>query len=143
MRLTIQIRKLLQASLIIFSILTFPVISWANESNPTQYVLKGQASPFAGFIVEESRLKMCVVATQDAIYYRDLSKLQEKFYMQKMADNKTIADLTLEIRTKEDAAVEKGLKAELRSKSVWWKQYWFTIPATALVFILSHGVLFP
>jgi len=85
---------------------------------------------------------MCVTAVQDANYYRDLAKLQDKYYEQKIADNAKIAALQLEIKTKEDAAVEKGLKEELAAKSVWYRQPWFTISATALVFILT-GVFAP
>jgi len=85
---------------------------------------------------------MCVTAAQDATYYRDLAKLQEKFYTQKMEDNAKIAALQLELKTREDAAVEKGLKKELRAKSVFYKQWWFTVPATAIVFIAT-GVLIP
>jgi len=127
---------------ITLSILIFPATNWAAELNPTQYVLKGQAAPFTGFIVDEPRLKMCVTAVQDANYYRDLAKLQDKYYEQKIADNAKIAALQLEIKTKEDAAVEKGLKEELAAKSVWYRQPWFTISATALVFILT-GVFAP
>ena len=142
MHSTIPIRKLLLAISIILSILIFPAINWSAELNPTQYVLKGQAAPFTGFVVDESRLKMCVTAAQDATYYRDLAKLQEKFYTQKMEDNAKIAALQLELKTREDAAVEKGLKKELRAKSVFYKQWWFTVPATAIVFIAT-GVLIP
>ncbi len=124
-------------------ILTFPVSNWAAGLNPTQYVLKGTSAPFDGFVVEQDRLQVCVAAAQDANYYRDLAGLQEKFYAQKIDDDAKIAALTLEIKTKEGAAVEKGLKDELKSKSAWYKQYWFTVPATALVIILSHGLLLP
>ncbi len=134
---------MLLAISIILLILTFPVSNWAGSLNPTQYVLKGAPAPFTGFVVEEPRLQICVTAVQDANYFRDLAALQEKFYTQKMADEAKIAALQLELKTKEDAAVEKGLKAEVAKKSVFYKQYWFTIPATALVFILSHGLLVP
>lgn len=53
------------------------------------------------------------------------------------------AKLELEKTKGEAAAVEKGLKTEVAKKSVWYKQYWFTIPATALTFILSRGMLVP
>lgn len=122
---------------------TFLQSSSFAQSNPTQYVLKGGIAPFSGFVVEQDRLQICVTAVQDANYYRDLATLQERFYTQKMADDAKIAALTLEIKIKEDAAVEKGLKEALKSKSVWYKQYWFTVPATALVIILSQGLLVP
>ena len=136
-------KKLLLAILIMLSIATFPVNNWAAGLNPTQYVLKGVPAPFSGFVVEQDRLQMCVTAVQDANYYRDLAALQEKFYEQKMADNAKIADLTLQLKTNEDKAVEDGLKKELKSKTVWYKQYWFTVPATALVIVLSQGLLVP
>jgi len=142
MHSTIQIRKLLLVISIILSTLIFPATNWAAELNPTQYVIKGQPAPFTGFIVDEPRLKTCVTAVQDANYYRDLSNLQEKFYSQKIADNAKIAELELSLKTKEDAAVEKGLKEELAAKSVWYRQPWFTISATALVFIIT-GTLLP
>jgi len=85
---------------------------------------------------------MCVTAVQDANYYRDLSSLQEKFYSQKIADNAKIAELELSLKTKEAAAVEKGLKEELAAKSVWYRQPWFTISATAVIFIAT-GILIP
>ncbi len=105
-------------------------------NNPTQYVLKGAAAPFAGFVVEQDRLQICVTAVQDANYYRDMATLQEKFYTQKMTDDAKIAALQLEITVKEDAAVEKGLKEELKSKSVWYRQWYVTVPATVISIIL-------
>jgi len=129
--------------LITLSIVTFPATNWAANLNlnPTQYVLKGVPAPFDGFLVEQERLQMCVTAVQDANYYRDVANLQEKYYAQKIADDKKIADLQLELKTREDAAVEKGLKEELKAKSVWYKQYWFTIPATAVFFIVTGSLL--
>lgn len=120
------------------STLTFPINSAASDINSTQYIIKGQAAPFTGFIVDESRLKMCTVAVQDANYFRDLAKLQENYYEQKIADNNKIAALELKIKTKEAEAVEKGLKEELAVKSVWYRQPWFTISATVLVFITTR-----
>ena len=111
--------------------------------NPTQYVLKDVPAPFSGFIVEQDRLQVCVTAVQDANYYRDLAGIQQKFYEQKVADAAKIAELKLEIKTKEDAAVEKGLKNELSKKSVFYRQPWFTIPATVLSIVLFRIPLVP
>ena len=129
---------LLLSFLITLSILTYPSTNWAES---TQYILKDQSAPFSGFIVDESKLKICVTAVQDANYLRDLNKLKDEYYTQRLADQARIAALELEIKTKEDAAVEAGLKKELKSKTVFYKQYWFTIPATALVFILTGGLI--
>lgn len=92
-------------------------------------------------MVEQDRLQICVTAVQDANYFRDLATLQEKFYTQKMADEAKIAELKLELKTKEDAAVEKGLKEEVAKKSVWYRQPWAVATGTALIFILSRGFL--
>jgi hypothetical protein len=85
---------------------------------------------------------MCVTAVQDANYYRDLANLQEKYYAQKLVDEAKIAALQLELKTKESAAVEKGLKTELAKKSVWYRAPWFVAGVTAAVFIAT-GMLVP
>jgi len=83
-----------------------------------------------------------MTAVQDANYYRDLANLQEKYYSQKIADNEKIAELELKIKTNEDKAVEDGLRNELKAARVWWRQPWFTVPATAILFIAT-GTLIP
>jgi len=133
---------------IILSILIFPASNSHALTlkipgiNPTQYVLKGAPAPFDGFLVEQKRLEMCVTAVQDANYYRDVADLQEKFYSQKIADNARIAALELELKTKEAAHVEEGLKEQLKVATRWYRQPWFTITATAVVFIAT-GILVP
>ena len=123
-------------------ILTFPASNWAAGLNSTQYVLKGAAAPFNGFVVEQDRLQICVTAVQDANYYRDVANLQEKYYAQKIADDAKISSLQLELKTKEADAVEKGLKEELAKKSVWYRQPWAVATAVAVVFIAT-GTLIP
>jgi len=115
--------------------------SFAADLSPTQYLLKGEAASYSGFLVEQDRLQMCVVAVQDANYYRDLSKLQEKYYTEKLVSDAKIAELQLELKTKEAAAVEKGLKKELAKKSVWYKNPFFVAGTTALVFILTGSLI--
>lgn len=117
--------------------------SFSADLNPTQYILKGQVAPFNGFVVEQDRLQMCVRAVQDADYYKSLSDMQKQYYEEKMVADAKIAELTLQLKTKEDAAVEKGLKEELVKKSVWYKQYWVTIPATVVSMFLLRIPLAP
>ena len=84
---------------------------------------------------------MCVIAVQDSQYYKGLTELQKQYYEQRLADQAEIGRLQLELKTKESASVEKGLKAEVAKKSVWYRQWYVTVPATALVFILSGGLI--
>jgi hypothetical protein len=109
--------------------------------NPTVYLVKGVPAPFDGYLVEQDRLQKCVIAVQDSDYYKSLGEIQKQYYEEKLAAEKKIADLTLELKMKEAAAVEKGLKEELAAKSVWYRQPWFTISATVAVFVVTKVLL--
>ncbi len=82
-------------------------------------------------------------AVKELEYTKRIYQMEMQYRDEKEKNIALEAKLELTKIKGEAAAVEKGLKEEVAKKSVWYKQYWFTIPATTLVFVLSHGVLVP
>lgn len=112
--------------------------SFAGSLNPSQYVIKGIPSPFSGYVVETERLQKCVQAVQELEYEKKYNDLQTAYYEEKLKNQQLTFDLQMKVEKGQNDAVTKELKSELSDKSVFYRQPWFTIPATVIIMLLVH-----
>jgi ABC-type uncharacterized transport system ATPase subunit len=115
----------------------------AASLNPSKYLIKGQVADFNGYLVEKERLEKAVQAVHEVEYLKKLNSLQEAYYQEKLKNAELQSKLELQSITSQSKAVEKALSDELKKKSVFYKQPWFVAAGTALIFILSRGLIVP
>ena len=106
----------------------------ASTLNPSQYILKGTPAPFSGFLVEKDRIEKSVEVANELKYYKKLYETEMKYRDMKEENAVLKAKLEFAAKASEDAAIIDALKKELAKEKVFYKQYWFTIPATILIY---------
>lgn len=135
--------KRLISLLIVVIMLSINSVAFSADLNSTKYLLKGETAPFSGFLVEKERIEKSVQAVQELEYMKKLKELNEKYYEEKLKNEKLTAELELKKEKLERAAVEKGLKDELKEKNAFYRQPWFVSIVTAgIVFVITGGVSF-
>jgi hypothetical protein len=112
-------------------------------SEPTVYLPKGKEAPFNGYLVTPQRIQKVVEIATELDYQRKYSDLQDSYYVQKLKNVELEYTLAAKIEKEEREAVEGKLKKDLAEKSVWYKQPWFTIPATAITVLLFKVPVVP
>lgn len=108
----------------------------AATLNPSQYILKGTPAPFSGFLVEKDRIEKSVEIANELKYYKKLYETEMKYRDMKEENAVLKAKLEFAAKASEDAAIIDALKKELAKEKVFYKQWYFTIPATVLSIIL-------
>jgi hypothetical protein len=127
--------------LIIFALFFFVgTTAFAAGPNPTTPLSQGTQAPWTGFLVDQQRIEKSIRISQELDYQRKLNELQQKYYEEKEKNAQLAHQLELEKEKKQAAVVEDALKKELSKKSVWYKQWYITIPTTiaAMVFLRTY-----
>jgi hypothetical protein len=113
----------------------------AASLNPTKYLLKGEPASFSGFLVEQDRMEKATQAVKELEYTKRIYKMEMQYRTEKEKNIVLEAKLELTKVKGEAAAVEKGLKEEVAKKSIWYRQPWAVATGTAIIFILSRGIM--
>lgn len=80
-------------------------------------------------------------AVKELEYTKRIYKMEMQYRTEKEKNIVLEAKLELTKVKGEAAAVEKGLKEEVAKKSIWYRQPWAVATGTAIIFILSRGIM--
>lgn len=119
--------------IILFS---YNIVIAGTTLNPTKYLLAGEKATFSGFLVEKDRLEKATEAANELKYYKKLYETEMKYRDMKEENAVLKAKLEYAAKASEDAAIIDALKKELAKEKVFYKQWYFTVPATVLSIIL-------
>jgi hypothetical protein len=126
-------------TLLILILLTSNV--FAAGLNSTKYLLKNEAAPFSGFLIEQDRMEKATAAVKELAYVKRIYQMEMSYRDEREKNIALSAELQL-VKTKgEAAAVEKGLKAEVAKKSAWYRQPWAVAAGTAILFIVTGSLV--
>lgn len=106
-----------------------------NVVSPTIY-----DNTYNVYVVSADRVNKASLLLLDFKKTYDLCKENEGFYTQKLQKTNDLWSQKFDIKTGEDGAVIKGLKDELKDKSIWYKQWYVVLPVTMIstVVLLSY-----